>query len=60
MNRFAGEEEIDSTCFHLFTRKLAESDSMYSSFIAITGKRIINCANCLAGADLLLHHSTRL
>lgn len=53
MSRFAGEEEIDSTCFRMFSRKLAESDSMYSGFIAITGKRIINC-ELFSSADLFV------
>lgn len=53
LNRFAGEDDIDSTCFRMFTRKLAESDSMYSGFITVTGKRIINC-ELFSSADLFV------
>lgn len=52
--------KIDSVCMNTFKRKMMETDSAYSGFVAITGNRIINCelfgssSLCIASFEVML------
>ncbi|HEY6977063.1 MAG TPA: DUF6569 family protein [Chitinophagaceae bacterium] len=56
---------VDTACLHFFRRKLIESDSAYAGFVAITGKRIIDCqlfgSNdlCVSSFDVMLKSYSR-
>ncbi len=57
---FKDSSKIDTSCMHLFKRKMMESDSLYAGFVAITGTRIINCELfgstdlCIASFNVML------
>jgi ARG and Rhodanese-Phosphatase-superfamily-associated Protein domain len=56
---------VDTACLHFFWRKLMESDSAYSGFVAITSERIIDCqlfgSNdlCVSSFDVMLKSYSR-
>ena len=52
--------KIDSGCMNTLKRKMMDTDSAYSGFVAITGNRIINCelfgssSLCIASFEVML------
>jgi hypothetical protein len=52
LNLYRDTTTVDTACLHFFKRKMLESDSLYTGFVAVSGDHIINC-EIFGNSDLL-------